>query len=161
MSDQVEQDLTKKELIEITADIVVSYVSANTIAEDKLSALMQSVFDKVTSLNTDASDEEDDHLSRQEIAATVTSTSIRCLECSGKFKTLRRHLKSTHEMAPEAYIEKWSLPLDYPMVAKATSAKRSDVAKSFGFGTKDFQAETKKATPKKATSKRSKAKKKS
>lgn len=150
MSDQVEPDLTKKELIEITADIVVSYVSANTIAEEKLTDLMQSVFDKVTSLNTAPGDvEEDERLSRQEIAATVTSTSIRCLECRGKFKTLKRHLKSTHEMTPEVYIEKWSLPLDYPMVAKATSAKRSDVAKSFGFGTKDFQVETKKAPAKK------------
>ena len=37
-------------------------------------------------------------------------------------------------MSPEDYREKWGLPHDYPMVAPAYAAARSDLAKNMGLG---------------------------
>ena len=37
-------------------------------------------------------------------------------------------------MSPEEYREKWGLPHDYPMVAPAYAAARSDLAKNMGLG---------------------------
>ena len=37
-------------------------------------------------------------------------------------------------MSPEEYREKWGLPRDYPMVAPAYAAARSNLAKNMGLG---------------------------
>jgi predicted transcriptional regulator len=37
-------------------------------------------------------------------------------------------------MTPEEYRSKWSLPLDYPMVAPNYAAQRSEFAKRIGLG---------------------------
>jgi predicted transcriptional regulator len=52
-----------------------------------------------------------------------------CLEDGVKLQTLKRHLRARYNMTPEAYIAKWRLPADYPMVAPAYSELRSEVAK--------------------------------
>jgi predicted transcriptional regulator len=56
------------------------------------------------------------------------------LEDGRKFKSLKRHLMTEYGMTPEAYRSKWRLPSDYPMVAPAYSAKRSELAKGSGLG---------------------------
>ena len=49
---------------------------------------------------------------------------------------LKRYLRSHYDMSPEEYRRKWGLPPDYPMVAPAYAARRSDFAKKIGLGTK-------------------------
>jgi predicted transcriptional regulator len=39
-------------------------------------------------------------------------------------------------MTPEQYRVRWGLPADYPMVAPNYAAKRSELAKKMGLGTK-------------------------
>jgi hypothetical protein len=51
-----------------------------------------------------------------------------------KFKSLKRHLRTSFNMTPEEYRAKWGLNFDYPMVAPAYAAKRSELAKSMGLG---------------------------
>ena len=59
---------------------------------------------------------------------------IVCLEDGKKFKSLKRHLRTQYGMTPERYRERWSLPVDYPMVAPNYAKRRSDLAKSHGLG---------------------------
>ena len=68
------------------------------------------------------------------IKKSVTPEYIICLEDGHKFKSLKRHLKTHYDMSPEEYREKWGLPQDYPMVAPAYAAARSDLAKTMGLG---------------------------
>jgi predicted transcriptional regulator len=68
------------------------------------------------------------------IKKSVTPEFIICLEDGKKFKSLKRHLRSQYDMSPEEYREKWGLPHDYPMVAPAYAAARSDLAKNMGLG---------------------------
>lgn len=69
------------------------------------------------------------------IKKSITPDYLICLDDGLKFKSLKRHL-SLLGMTPEQYKAKWKLPADYPMVAPAYSAQRSEMAKSFGLGKK-------------------------
>ena len=53
-----------------------------------------------------------------------------------KLKMLKRHLKTSYNMTPEEYRQKWNLPRDYPMVAPNYAKQRSDLAKEIGLGKK-------------------------
>ena len=68
------------------------------------------------------------------IKKSLTHDFIICLEDGRKFKSLKRHLKTYYDLSPEEYREKWGPPRDYPMVAPAYAAARSDLAKSMGLG---------------------------
>lgn len=57
-----------------------------------------------------------------------------CLEDGVKVTLLKRYLRTHHNMTPEEYIRKWGLPDDYPMVSKAYSERRSQIAKEHGLG---------------------------
>jgi predicted transcriptional regulator len=48
---------------------------------------------------------------------------------------LKRHLMK-HQLTPAAYRERWGLKSDYPMIAPNYAASRSELAKSFGLGTR-------------------------
>jgi predicted transcriptional regulator len=47
---------------------------------------------------------------------------------------LKRHLMSAHQLTPAVYRDRWGLKRDYPMVALNYTARRSELAKSFGLG---------------------------
>jgi predicted transcriptional regulator len=64
----------------------------------------------------------------------VTADAVFCAECGAKFKSLKRHLGTEHNLTPHAYIQKWGLKADHPMVAPNYSATRSALAKSMGLG---------------------------
>ena len=67
------------------------------------------------------------------ILASTQYLSI-CLEDGKKLKMLKRYLRSRYDMSPEEYRRKWGLPPEYPMVAPAYAARRSDFAKQIGLG---------------------------
>src|SRR5262249_52151036 len=68
------------------------------------------------------------------VKKSVTHDYLICLEDGKKFKSLKRHLRTHYDLSPEAYREKWGLAHDYPMVAPAYAAARSDLAKNMGLG---------------------------
>jgi predicted transcriptional regulator len=49
---------------------------------------------------------------------------------------IKRHLATDHQMTPDQYRTKWSLPASYPMVAAEYAASRSQLAKDSGLGRK-------------------------
>ena len=70
------------------------------------------------------------------IGESVSDDYLICLEDGKKMKMLRRHLKQIYNLTPEEYRARWDLPPDYPMVAPSYAAKRSELAKKMGLGTK-------------------------
>ena len=68
------------------------------------------------------------------IRKSITPDFMICLEDGRKFKSLKRHLRTAYNMAPEDYRTKWGLPREYPMVAPNYAKSRSDLAKSMGLG---------------------------
>jgi predicted transcriptional regulator len=66
----------------------------------------------------------------------VIAGAIVCVECGKRFKSIKRHLASAHNLTPSAYRAKWRLKSDHPMVASDYAAARSSLAKSIGLGRK-------------------------
>jgi predicted transcriptional regulator len=57
-----------------------------------------------------------------------------CLDDGKRFKSLKRHLRTTYNLTPDQYRAKWGLAHDYPMVAPNYAAARSELAKQMGLG---------------------------
>lgn len=68
------------------------------------------------------------------IKKSVSNDYLICLEDGKRFKSLKRHLATSYDLTPAAYRTKWGLPADYPMVAPAYAAQRSELAKAAGLG---------------------------
>jgi Predicted transcriptional regulator len=126
---------TAEGFVVIAADIVSAYVSNNSVAASDLPALIAQVHGALVNLSTVRSEPEVADLKPAvPIKKSVTPNYIVSLEDGKKFKSLKRHLRTSHNMSPEEYRAKWGLAADYPMVAPNYSASRSALAKSMGLG---------------------------
>ena len=125
----------RSELLELTSEIVAAHVSNNTLAVNDLPQLIKDVY--FTLANVDENQGIPERLNPPvSIKKSVTPDFIVCLEDGKKLKMLKRHLKTAYNMTPEEYRQRWSLPLDYPMVAPNYAKHRSDLAKEIGLGRK-------------------------
>lgn len=131
MTDKIEN----AEIMELTTEIVASYVSNNTVASADLAAVIQDVYRAMTSLGTQAMQMERPKPAVP-VKKSITPDFIICLEDGKKLKMLKRHLKTAYNMSPEDYRERWGLGADYPMVAPNYAKHRSSLAKKIGLGTK-------------------------
>jgi predicted transcriptional regulator len=125
----------KAEIIEMTTDIVSAYVGNNTVVAGDLPALIQSVHKALS--NVSSGPEAVEAPVKEPavpVKKSITPEFLVCLEDGRKFKSLKRHLRTTYNMSPEDYRAKWSLPKDYPMVAPNYARARSDLAKQMGLG---------------------------
>jgi predicted transcriptional regulator len=77
------------------------------------------------------------------IKKSVTPDFIICLEDGKKFKSLKRHLRTSYSMSPEEYRVKWGLSSAYPMVAPNYAKARSELALNMGLGRKRPKARRK------------------
>lgn len=123
--------------IELTSDIVSSYVSNNTVAAPDLAELIASVHKALVSVAQKTQEPEVVELvPAVPIKKSVGDDFLICLEDGKKFKSLKRHLRTHYGLTPEEYRTKWNLPPDYPMVAPNYAAARSELAKQMGLGQK-------------------------
>ena len=145
MSEQ--QSITRGEILARTTEIVASHASNNSLDSGQLPQLLQSVFDRVSTLSSDLP-EPTELTPAVPIKKSVTDDYIVCLEDGKKLKMLKRHLMTSYGMTPEEYRAKWGLPRDYPMVAPAYARTRQELAKKIGLGRKRIPAEPAAPAPK-------------
>jgi predicted transcriptional regulator len=145
------------DFLELSADVVSAFVSNNAVAAADLPKLIGEVHAAITTLAKGA---EPVHAEPQQPAVSVrksvTPDFIICLEDGKKFKSLKRHLRTTYNMSPEEYRAKWGLAGDYPMVAPNYAAARSALAKQMGLGQQRTKA-VEPAAPAKKPTRRAKA----
>ncbi len=124
-----------------TAAIVAAYVAHNSVSAADLPAFIANVH---AALLATSAKHEPEPISIKTPAVAIRRSIqpdfIVCLEDGRRFKSLKRHLKAKYALSPEAYRAKWGLPKDYPMVAPAYSAARSQLAKAMGLGAGGRQA---------------------
>ncbi|MDX2237249.1 MAG: MucR family transcriptional regulator [Hyphomonadaceae bacterium] len=119
----------------LAVEIVAAFVSNNKIDADALPALLRTVHDAVRGLQSPVVERPPERPKPAvPINRSVHNDHIVCLEDGKKLKMLKRYLRSTYGMSPDEYRKKWGLPADYPMVAPAYAAKRSEFAKQIGLG---------------------------
>ncbi|OYX04533.1 MAG: MucR family transcriptional regulator [Caulobacter vibrioides] len=124
------------DILGLSAEIVAAYVGQNTVAQAAIPDLIRTVHEALATLNAG---EEAPRPSEKAKPAVPVSRSVQhdyivCLEDGKRLKMLKRYLRSHYDMSPEDYRRKWGLPPEYPMVAPAYAARRSDFAKQIGLG---------------------------
>jgi predicted transcriptional regulator len=134
----MDHDNKDQELLRLTAEIVSSFASHNTVATGDLPVLITNVF---RALRTAGQAEAEGKAAEAPTPAVPIRRSIQhdflvCLEDGRKVTMLKRYLASRHGLTPEEYRKRWGLAKDYPMVAPAYAARRSALAKRIGLGRK-------------------------
>ncbi len=122
-------------ILKLAADVAAAYVANNNLEPEALSGLIKSIYTAME--ETQSADIRDS--GEKPVPAVAPDQSVHddyliCLEDGKKYKSLKRHLRTSHEMTPKAYTDKWGLPADYPMVAPNYSKQRSKLAKRTGLG---------------------------
>jgi predicted transcriptional regulator len=139
----------------LVAQILSSYLSNNTVAPVDLPSVIETVKKALGGSGEPVSTTPSDSVTKTwepavPVKKSVTPDAVICLCCGQRFKTLRRHLQTSHQLSPREYRAIFGLKKDYPIVAPNYAAQRSGLAKSLGLGHKVGM----KAAPKKAAAKR-------
>lgn len=121
------------ELLKLTAEIVAAHVSNNTLPASELPQLISQVHTSLSDTGR-ASSSEERPAPAVSVKKSVMPDYIVCLEDGKKLKMLKRHLKTSYDLTPEQYRERWGLAADYPMVAPNYAKRRSALAKEIGLG---------------------------
>jgi predicted transcriptional regulator len=115
--------------------VVAAFVSRNSVPADALPDLIRTVHQALEGLSRDPAPVSDERPKPAvSIGRSVQHDYIVCLEDGKKLKMLKRYLRSRYNMSPDEYRQRWGLAPDYPMVAPAYAARRSDFAKQIGLG---------------------------
>jgi len=119
----------------MTTDIVASFLRNNKVSQDELTELIRTVHRTIATLESGGEPKpEEKPKPAVPISKSVHHDYLVCLEDGKKLKMLKRYLRSTYSMSPDEYRKRWGLPADYPMVAPAYAARRSEFAKRIGLG---------------------------
>lgn len=126
-------------LLPLVTEIVVAYLSHNTVAMTDIPRLINETRAALAQNHNSMNGAERTVLVANKepavpVKKSVTPDYLICLEDGTKLKMLKRHLRTAYDMTPEQYREKWGLPADYPMVAPNYAKKRSSLAREFGLG---------------------------
>jgi predicted transcriptional regulator len=123
------------QLLRMTTEVVAAYVSNNTLPTGQLADVIASVYSSLRALDHGPLDGRGDAIKPAvPVRKSITADYLICLEDGKKLKMLKRHLRSTYGLTPDAYRAKWGLPADYPMVAPNYAQARSAFAKQIGLG---------------------------
>ena len=106
----------------LVAQILSSYLSNNTVAAADLPSVIESVKRAFGGIAGTISAAPSDSASKTwqpavSVKKSVTPEAIVCLCCGRRFKSLKRHLQTTHKLTPSEYLIAFGLKSDYPLVA--------------------------------------------
>ena len=140
-------------LAELTADIVSAYVAKNSVRPEDLTTLINTVHAALGGVNSGAAApaEAEKRQPAVPVKKSITPDFLISLFDGKKYKSLKRHLRTSYNMTPEQYREYFGLPRDYPMVAPNYAKARSDLAKSMGLGQQRTKAAQARAAAKDAS----------
>jgi predicted transcriptional regulator len=117
----------------LTAEIVSAYVSHHSIATADIGRLVSVVAEELGGLGR-ALEPPAGPQPAVPVRDSVHRDHLVCLVCGKPFKSLRRHLRTSHQLTPPAYRERFGLVRDYPMVAAASSEQRAAIARRSRLG---------------------------
>jgi predicted transcriptional regulator len=132
------------EELKLMAQIVMSHASMSELTPEELVDEIKSVYTTLTSLEAGVAMPET--VTGEAVGVKkppiplkdiVTAKYVVCLECGKKMKTLKTHLRKSHNLTPKEYYARYDLsPKKFPLVSKDYSAARSKLAKERGLGAK-------------------------
>jgi predicted transcriptional regulator len=133
MSSDKYSRISEEEMLRMTTNVVSAYVGNNNLPPTQIPDVIKTVYGSLTGLSRTPGG-RDSPKPAVPVRRSVTPDYIVCLEDGRKLKMLKRHLRTTYNMTVDDYRQKWSLPVDYPMVAPNYAKQRSAFAKRIGLG---------------------------
>jgi predicted transcriptional regulator len=130
---QEQEQEEPQSVAELTTEIVVAYVTRNTVAPTDLGDLIGAVGRALGGLGREQAEPVKPDPAVP-VRRSIQGDHLVCLVCGKQQKILRRHLNVAHQLTPEAYREQFGLRPDYPMAAPGYSRQRSEMAKRTGLG---------------------------
>ncbi len=135
MTQEVPDNLSHSDVIQMTTQVVAAYVGHNSVGEAQIPKVIESVYASLAGLEGHT---ELGAKTKQKpavpIKKSITADYLICLEDGMKYKMLKRRLRTAYGLSPADYRAKWGLGADYPMVAPNYSKQRSAFAKKIGLG---------------------------
>lgn len=126
---------TPDALMELATGVVSAYLGHNQVPIAEVPSFLNSVHRTLCEMsNGNGNGAEPAGKPAVAIKKSITNEFLICLEDGKKLRTLKRYLRSHHNLSPEEYRAKWGLPFDYPMVAPSYAKLRSEFAKKIGLG---------------------------
>ncbi len=129
----------KVDILTLTAEIVASYVGANThVQAGEIPQIIRSVRQALTESDAPAAVEPEADTQKAtpaQIRKSVTPDGLISFVDNKPYKTLKRHL-ARHGMTMDDYRQRYGLPTSYPAVAPNYSAARSEMARQRGLGSR-------------------------
>lgn len=124
--------------LNITGDIVRSFIDRNNVATGDIPELLRSVHSTLVALDAPGEPPSPtaEHIPAVSVRKSLANPDHIISMIDGRpYKMLRRHL-ATHGLEPDEYRARYGLPADYPMTAPNYAEKRRALAKQIGLGTK-------------------------
>lgn len=128
----------KPDALTLTAEIVAAYVGNNAhVQAGEIPNIIRSVREALLEEpkpQTPAEPELEKPTAAQ-IRKSITPDGLISFLDNKPYKTLKRHL-SRHGLTMDDYRQRYGLPKDYPTAAPNYSARRSELAKQLGLGSR-------------------------
>jgi predicted transcriptional regulator len=121
------------DILELTTMVVAAYLRNNEVQLAQVPDIIRTIHQAICAVEPESSEPAAPE-PPVPIKKSVMPDYIVCLEDGKRLKMLKRHLRTTYGLSPDAYRRKWNLPADYPMVAPNYAAQRSKFAKQIGLG---------------------------
>ncbi len=126
-------------LMEMAAEIVSAHASKTPMTKEVLLGTIQDVHRALAALEggeavaveVSAVDEDAPAVS---LRKAFGKDKIFCMVCGKSFTTLKRHLKTAHDMTDKEYRVKFNVPKDKPLAARAYVESRRQMAIDLGLG---------------------------
>jgi len=126
-------------ILEMAADIVSAHASTTNMTKEELVSELNEIYNALNTL--EKGDALTDSVEEESVPAVTRKKafgkdSIYCMICGKGFKTLSRHLKTSHQMSASEYRKQFDIPRSQSLAAKNYSDKRRQMAIDRGLGEK-------------------------
>jgi len=126
-------------ILEMAADIVAAHASTTNMTKEELVSELNEIYNALNTL--EKGDALTENVEEESVPAVTRKKafgkdSIYCMICGKGFKTLSRHLKTSHQMSASEYRKQFDIPRSQSLAAKNYSDKRRQMAIDRGLGEK-------------------------
>ncbi len=126
-------------ILEMAADIVAAHASTTNMSKEELVSELNEIYNALNTLEKGDALTDNVELESGPVVTRKKAfgkDSIYCMICGKGFKTLSRHLKTSHQMSASEYRKQFDIPRSQSLAAKNYSDKRRQMAIDRGLGEK-------------------------
>ena len=128
-----EKEITLATVLEMAAEIVAAHASTSSMTKEEILAELQEVHAALSALEKGEDVATSEH-AQDETAPAVSKRKafgkkqIFCMICGKGFTTLKRHLKTAHDMTDKEYRQQFDIPRTQPLASRDYTESRRQMA---------------------------------